>query len=52
MDFVAIMHFTQQVFHLQCLLCQIKSQPGGGAYKSVDYKKHLTLFFIILKMEK
>ena len=26
MDFVAVMLFTQQVFHLECLLFQIKSQ--------------------------
>ena len=38
MDFVAVMLFTQQVFHLECLLLfRIKSQPGV-AYKSVDYK--------------
>ena len=33
------MLFTQQVFHIECLLFfQIESQPGV-AYKSVDYKK-------------
>ena len=35
--FVAVMLFTQQVFHLECLLLfQIKSQ-SGVAYKSVVY---------------
>ena len=29
MDFLAVMLFTKQVFHLECLLLfQIKSQPG------------------------
>ena len=46
MDFVAVMLFTQQVFHLECLLLiRIKSQ-SGVAKKSVVYiKKHLTLLF-------
>ena len=44
MNFVAAMLFTQQVFHLECLLLfQIKSQPGF-AYKSVDYKKPFNVF--------
>ena len=39
MDFVAVMLFAQQVFHLESLiLFQIKSWPGA-AYKSVVYKK-------------
>ena len=39
MDFIAVMLFTQQVFHLECLLLfKMKSQPGV-AYKSVVYKK-------------
>ena len=45
MDFVAVMLFTQQVFHLECLLLfQIKSQPGV-AYKSVDFKKAFNVVF-------
>ena len=52
MDFVGVVLFTQQVFHLECLLLfQIKSQPGV-AYKSVDNKKYLMLFFSLLKMKK
>ena len=48
MDFVAVMLFSQQVFHLECLLFfWTKSQPGV-AYK----KKHVTLFFSLLKMKK
>ena len=44
MDFVAVVLFTQQVFHLECLLLfQIKSQPRV-AYKSVDYKKSFNFF--------
>ena len=44
MDFVAAMLFTQQVFHLECLLLfRIKSQPGVG------YKM---LFLSLLKMKK
>ena len=44
MDFVALILYTQQVFHLECLLLiQNKSQPGF-VYKSVVYiKKHLML---------
>ena len=39
MDFVAVMLFTQEVFHLQfLLLIRIKSQ-SGIAYKNVIYKK-------------
>ena len=46
MNFVAVTLFTQQVFHLECLLLiQIKSQ-SGIAYKSVAYKRnHLALLF-------
>ena len=52
MDFVAVMLFTQQVFHLKYLLLfQIKSQPGV-LYKSIDYKKYLMLFFSLLKTKK
>ena len=41
---------TQHVFDLECLLSfQTKCQPGV-ADKSVDYKKHLILFFTLLKM--
>ena len=44
MNTLAIMLFTQQVFHLECLLIfQIKFQPGV-AYKSVDYKKAFNVF--------
>ena len=35
---------TQQVFRLECLSFQIKSQ-GGVAYKSVDYKKAYNVGF-------
>ena len=39
------MLFTQQVFHLECLLLfQIKSQPGV-AYESVYYKKVFNVIF-------
>ena len=52
MDFVAVVLFTQQVFHLECvLLYQIKSQSSAG-YKNGDYKNHLMLFFSLLKMKK
>ena len=44
MGFVAVMLFTQQVFRLECLLFQIKSQRGV-AYKSVDYKKAYNVVF-------
>ena len=44
MDFVAVMLFTQQVFRLEFLLFQIKSQLGV-AYKSVDYKKAFNIVF-------
>ena len=38
MDVVAVMLFTQQVFHFECLLLfWIKSQPAV-VYKSVVYK--------------
>ena len=41
MGFVAVMLFTQQVIHLECLLLiRIKSQPGV-IYKSVVYKKSI-----------
>ena len=43
--FCSSMFFTQQVFHLECLLLfQIKSQPGV-AYKSVVYKKAFNIDF-------
>ena len=49
MDFVAVMLFIQQVFHLESLLLfRIKSQPAV-AYKSVVYKK---AFHIVLKSSK
>ena len=48
MDFVAVMLFTQQVFHLECLLLfRIKS---GVACKIVVYKKNgltLSLFLVL-----
>ena len=54
MDFIAAMLFTQQVFHLECLLLfQIKSQPCV-TYKSVDFKNkeitfpHEFIFIFIL----
>ena len=52
MDFAAVMLFTQQVFHLECLLLfRIKSQPGV-AYKSVVYKKAFKVVFKSSKNEK
>ena len=53
MDFVAVMLFNQQIFHLEYLLLfQIKSQPGV-TFKSVDYKKTFNVvFFSLLKMKK
>ena len=45
MDFVAVMLFTQQVFHLEyLLLIWIKSQPGV-AYKNTVHKKAFKLVF-------
>ena len=41
-DFVAVMLFTQQVFHLECLLLfQIESQPGVAYISDAYLKKHL-----------
>ena len=52
MTFVAVMLFTQQIFHLDCLLLfWIKSQLGV-AYKSIIYKKKQLTFFSLLKMKK
>ena len=52
MDFVAVILFTQQVFHLECsLLFRIKSQPGV-AYKSVVYKKACNVVFKSSENEK
>ena len=51
MDSVALMLFTQHVFHLECLLFHIKSQPGVS-YRSVDIIKPLMLFFGLLKIKK
>ena len=48
MDVVAVMLFTQLVFHLECLLLfWIKSQPVV-VYKSVAYKKHSTFIGTVL----
>ena len=44
MDSVALMLFTQHVFHLECLLFHIKSQPGVS-YRSVDYNKAFNVVF-------
>ena len=45
MDFVAVMLFTQHVFHLESLLLfRIKSQPGV-AYNSAVYKKAFNVDF-------
>ena len=44
MYFVALMLFTQQVFHLYLLLIQIKSQPDV-AYKIIVYKKAFKVVF-------
>ena len=39
------MHFTKEVFHLECLLLfGIKSQPED-AYKSVFYKRAINVVF-------
>ena len=52
MDFVAVMLFTQQLFHLECLLLfQIKSQLGV-AYKSAVYKKPFNVVFESSKNEE
>ena len=51
MDFVAVMLFTKQVFHLEYLLCWIKSQ-SGVAYKSVVYKRAFNVVLRLLKMKK
>ena len=46
------MLFTQQVFHFDSFWYLNLSQVGVG-YKSVVYKKkHVTLFFSLLKMKK
>ena len=46
------MLFTQQDFHLECLLLfPIKSQ-SGVAYESVDYKRALNVDFNLLKIKK
>ena len=45
------MLFTKQVFHLECLLFQIKSQPGV-AYKSAVYKRAFNVVFKSSKNEK
>ena len=45
MDFVAVMLFNQQVFHLEYLLLfWIKSHPGV-AYKSVVHKRTFNVVF-------
>ena len=45
MDFAAGMVFTQQVFHLECLLLfQIKSQHGV-AYKNIDFENAFNVIF-------
>ena len=51
MDFVAVMLFTKQVFHLEYLLCWINSQ-SGVAYKSVVYKRAFNVVLRLLKMKK
>ena len=45
MDFVAVMPFTQQVFHLECLLSIWTKSQSGVAYKSVAYKKIFNIAF-------
>ena len=45
------MLFTKQVFHLECLLFRIKSQPGV-AYKSAVYKRAFNVVFKSSKNEK
>ena len=45
------MLFTQQVFHLECLLFRTKSQPGV-VYESVAYKRALNVAFRSSKNEK
>ena len=53
MYFVAVMLFTHQVFHLECLLLlfQIKSQPAD-VYKSIVYKRAFKVVFKSSKNEK
>ena len=53
MYFVAVMLFTHQGFHLECLLLlfQIKSQPAD-AYKSIVYKRAFKVVFKSSKNEK
>ena len=45
------MLFTKQVFHLECLLFRIKSQPGV-AYKSAVYNRAFNVVFKSSKNEK
>ena len=51
MDFVTVMLFTQQVFHLECLLFRTKSQPGV-AYESVACKRAFNVALRSSKNEK
>ena len=51
MDLVAVMLFTELVFHLEYLLYWIKPQ-SGVAYKSVVYKKAFYFVLRLLKMKK
>ena len=52
MDFVSVMLFTKQVFHLECfLLFHIKSEPGV-ADKSAVYKGAFNVVFKSPKKEK
>ena len=49
MDFVAAMLFTQEVFHLECLLLFWIKCQSGVAYKSVVYKRAFNVVFKSLK---
>ena len=54
MEFVAIMLFSQQVFHLECfllLLFRIKSQPGVACI-GIFYKTNIEHCFLVSKNEK
>ena len=52
MNFVAVMLFTQQVFHLECLLSFLIKSQHCVAYKSVDYKKVFNVVFQSSKSEE
>ena len=51
-DFVALMLFTQQVFHLECLLLFRLNLRMVLLMKVLIIKRHLMLLFSLLKMTK